>query len=119
MDSDPFMPTGSSRRGSTRTTSPLLCSPRSKEDFYSPRCNGVPARSRLRSIPFSPLPSANEPKPGSFAANAEVGLQHLDEARASAHSGDGGRTELPNLVLLCHRHDWSIHEGGWQLVRAE
>ncbi|HVC41896.1 MAG TPA: hypothetical protein VND54_07965 [Candidatus Saccharimonadales bacterium] len=43
----------------------------------------------------------------------------MDEARASAHSGDGGRTELPNLVLLCHRHDWSIHEGGWQLVRAE
>ncbi|MHB8489615.1 MAG: hypothetical protein ACYDCS_12440 [Candidatus Dormibacteria bacterium] len=22
-------------------------------------------------------------------------------------------------MLLCHRHDWSIHEGGWQLVRAE
>ena len=67
---DPFMPTGSSRRGSTRTTSPLLCWPRSKEDFYSPRCNGVPARSRRRSIPFSPSPSADEPKPGSFTVRA-------------------------------------------------
>ena len=62
---DPFMPTGSSRPTSTRTTSPLLCSPRSKEGFYSPRCNGVPVRSKLRSIPSSPLPSADEPKPGS------------------------------------------------------
>ena len=61
MDSDPFMPTGSSRPTSTRTTSPLLCSPRSKEDFYSPRYNGVAARSKLRSIPSSPLPSRLEP----------------------------------------------------------
>ena len=75
MDSDPFMPTGNSRPTSTRTTSPLLCSPRSKEDFYSPRCNGVPVRSKLRSIPSSPLPSADEPKPGSFTAIAEVGSQ--------------------------------------------
>ena len=26
---------------------------------------------------------------------------------------------LTNLVLLCHRHHWSVHEGGWQLVTAE
>ncbi len=58
---DPFMPTGSSRPTSTRTTSPLLCSPRSKEGFYSPRCNGVPVRSKLRSIPSSPLPAGLEP----------------------------------------------------------
>ena len=54
MDSDPFRPRGNSRPTSTRTTSPLPCSPRSKEGFCSPRCNGVPARSKLRSIPFSP-----------------------------------------------------------------
>ena len=82
MDSDPFMPTGSSRPTSTRTTSPLLCSPRSKEDFYSPRCNGVPARSKLRSIPSSLLPSADEPKPDSFTAIAEVGSRPLDKAVA-------------------------------------
>ena len=65
MGSDPFMPTGNSRPTSTRTTSPSLCSPRSKEDFFSPRYFGVPVRSKLRSIPSSPLPSADEPKPGS------------------------------------------------------
>src|SRR6201981_3032241 len=63
MDSDPFMPTGNSRPASTRTTSPLPCSPRSKEDFYSPRYVRIPVHSKLRSIPSSPLPSADEPKP--------------------------------------------------------
>jgi Domain of unknown function (DUF222) len=35
------------------------------------------------------------------------------------HWGNGGITEVPNLVLLCHRHHWSVHEGGWQVVRTE
>jgi hypothetical protein len=35
------------------------------------------------------------------------------------HWGHGGVSDLPNLVLLCHRHHWSVHEGGWQVVRTE
>ena len=35
------------------------------------------------------------------------------------HWAQGGRTDLENLVLLCTRHHWSVHEGGWQLVRAD
>ena len=35
------------------------------------------------------------------------------------HWGHGGATNLDNLVLLCHRHHWAVHEGGWQLVRTE
>jgi hypothetical protein len=31
----------------------------------------------------------------------------------------GGPTDLPNLVLLCYRHHWMVHEGAWQLVRAD
>jgi hypothetical protein len=31
----------------------------------------------------------------------------------------GGGTDLPNLALLCYRHHWNVHEGGWQLVRLE
>jgi hypothetical protein len=31
----------------------------------------------------------------------------------------GGTTDLDNLILLCHRHHWLVHEGNWQLVRAE
>jgi Domain of unknown function (DUF222) len=35
------------------------------------------------------------------------------------HWGHGGHTNLDNMVQLCHRHHWSVHEGGWQLVRTE
>jgi hypothetical protein len=35
------------------------------------------------------------------------------------HWGHGGETNLENLVLLCHRHHWKVHEGGWQLARAD
>src|SRR5207247_4153781 len=31
----------------------------------------------------------------------------------------GGATDLPNLVLLCHRHHWMVHEGKWQIVRTD
>jgi hypothetical protein len=30
----------------------------------------------------------------------------------------GGATDLPNLILLCHRHHWMVHEGGWRLARG-
>jgi hypothetical protein len=32
------------------------------------------------------------------------------------HNGLGN---LPNLVLLCYRHHWMVHEGEWQIVRAD
>jgi hypothetical protein len=35
------------------------------------------------------------------------------------HWAQGGATDLSNLVLLCHRHHWLIHEGGWQLIREQ
>jgi len=31
----------------------------------------------------------------------------------------GGSTDLSNLILLCHRHHWMVHEGGWQIVRTD
>jgi hypothetical protein len=31
----------------------------------------------------------------------------------------GGSTDLPNLVLLCYRHHWMVHEGKWQLVKTD
>jgi hypothetical protein len=35
------------------------------------------------------------------------------------HWARGGSTDLDNLVLLCHRHHWLVHEGGWELVRGD
>jgi hypothetical protein len=31
----------------------------------------------------------------------------------------GGTSDLDNLILLCHRHHWMVHEGGWQLIRSD
>jgi Domain of unknown function (DUF222)/HNH endonuclease len=31
----------------------------------------------------------------------------------------GGPTDLSNLVLLCYRHHWMVHEGKWQIVRSD
>jgi hypothetical protein len=31
----------------------------------------------------------------------------------------GGGDELDNLVLLCARHHWKVHEGGWKLIRTD
>ena len=31
----------------------------------------------------------------------------------------GGTTDLENLILLCHRHHWMVHEGNWQIVRGD
>jgi len=35
------------------------------------------------------------------------------------HWIDGGSSDLDNLILLCHRHHWMVHEGKWQIVRGE
>lgn len=47
-------------------------------------------------------------RPGSWSA-----AHHL------VHWIHGGTTDLDNRILLCHRHHWMVHEGGWQLVRAD
>jgi len=41
------------------------------------------------------------------------------DAHHVVHWTDGGETDLANMILLCHRHHWMAHEGGWQLVRTD
>ena len=31
----------------------------------------------------------------------------------------GGSGEIENQLLLCGRHHWKVHEGGWQLIKTE
>jgi uncharacterized protein DUF222/HNH endonuclease len=40
------------------------------------------------------------------------------DAHHVIHWTKGGETDLSNMVLLCHRHHWMAHEGGWQLVHT-
>jgi hypothetical protein len=35
------------------------------------------------------------------------------------HWFHGGTNDAPNLTLLCYRHHWMVHEGGWQIVRGD
>jgi len=35
------------------------------------------------------------------------------------HWINGGGLELENMVLLCRRHHWMVHEGGWQILRTD
>ncbi|MFN2581288.1 MAG: DUF222 domain-containing protein [Candidatus Dormibacteria bacterium] len=35
------------------------------------------------------------------------------------HWAHGGDTSMANLALVCYRHHWLLHEGGWQLVGAD
>ncbi|HEX3629824.1 MAG TPA: DUF222 domain-containing protein [Candidatus Dormibacteraeota bacterium] len=51
--------------------------------------------------------------PGCERTASQSSAHHL------IHWIKGGATDLSNLILLCHRHHWMVHEGGWQLVRAK
>jgi hypothetical protein len=41
------------------------------------------------------------------------------EGHHFVHWTKDGPTNLPNLVLLCYRHHWMVHEGKWQLVKTD
>ena len=43
----------------------------------------------------------------------------LSAAHHVVHWTNGGSTDLDNLLLLCHRHHWLVHEGRWQIVRSD
>ncbi|MBV8527023.1 MAG: hypothetical protein JOZ75_01775 [Candidatus Dormibacteraeota bacterium] len=32
---------------------------------------------------------------------------------------DKGGTDTGTMVLLCYRHHWLVHEGGWQIARTD
>jgi uncharacterized protein DUF222/HNH endonuclease len=43
----------------------------------------------------------------------------MTEGHHLVHWKHGGPGDLPNLTLLCYRHHWMVHEGGWQIVRTD
>jgi hypothetical protein len=42
-----------------------------------------------------------------------VGWGRLGDGEKAVTEGAGGTTDLDNLILLCHRHHWMVHEGNW------
>jgi Domain of unknown function (DUF222)/HNH endonuclease len=51
--------------------------------------------------------------PGCERSASWTSAHHLE------HWAQGGATDLANLALVCYRHHWLVHEGGWQLVRND
>ncbi len=43
----------------------------------------------------------------------------MTEGHHLVHWIRNGPGDLPNLTLLCYRHHWMVHEGGWQIVRTD
>jgi hypothetical protein len=43
----------------------------------------------------------------------------MTEGHHLIHWINNGPGKLPNLTLLCYRHHWMVHEGGWQIVRTD
>jgi hypothetical protein len=41
------------------------------------------------------------------------------QAHHLLHWTDGGLTEMDNLVLLCRRHHWMVHEGGYVIIKSD
>ena len=51
--------------------------------------------------------------PGCDRAASKSSAHHV------VHWIHGGSSDLDNLILLCHRHHWMVHEGLWQLVPGD
>jgi hypothetical protein len=74
---------------------------------------------RARRLPSGPTRRALHARhggcqwPGCDRSGSWTAAHHI------RHWAHGGPTDLNNLVLLCHRHHWLVHEGGWELVRGD
>ncbi|MHB8490287.1 MAG: HNH endonuclease signature motif containing protein [Candidatus Dormibacteria bacterium] len=73
---------------------------------------------RARRLPSAPTRRALDARhggcewPGCDRPTSWTAAHHIK------HWAKGGATDLDNLVLVCHRHHWLVHEGGWKLVRG-
>jgi len=73
---------------------------------------------RARRLPSAPTRRALDARhggcewPGCDRPTSWTAAHHIK------HWASGGATDLDNLVLVCHRHHWLVHEGGWKLVRG-
>jgi Domain of unknown function (DUF222)/HNH endonuclease len=74
---------------------------------------------RARRLPSGPMRRALHARhagcewPGCDRPTSWTSAHHVK------HWAHGGATDLNNLVLLCHRHHWLVHEGAWELARGE
>jgi hypothetical protein len=103
---------------STRTVQRLACDASVSRVVFGPGSVIVDA-GRARRVVSGPTRRALNARdrqcrwPGCERPASSTAAHHL------VHWAMGGPTDLSNMVLLCHRHHWCVHEGGWKLARAE
>lgn len=73
---------------------------------------------RARRLPSGPTRRALHARHGGCAWPGCDRPASWSAAHHLVHWARGGATNLDNLVLICHRHHWLVHEGGWKLVRG-
>jgi len=74
---------------------------------------------RAKRVPSSPVRRALEARDGGCRWPHCERPPKWSAAHHLVHWTRGGATDLDNLILQCHRHHSLVHEGGWQLVRAD
>src|SRR5580704_13721723 len=100
------------------TVQRLACDARVRRILLGPK-SAVTDVGRARRVPGPAARAALRVRaggcewPGCERPVAFTSAHHL------VHWGHGGGTDVDNLVLLCYRHHWLVHEGGWQLARVE
>jgi uncharacterized protein DUF222/HNH endonuclease len=100
------------------TVQRLACDARVRRILLGPKSTVIDV-GRARRLPSDPTRDALRARsagcewPKCDRPVAYTNAHHL------VHWAQGGATDIGNLVLLCYRHHWLIHEGGWQLARDE
>ena len=101
---------------STRTVQRFACDSSIARVVFGPGSVVVEA-GRARRVVSTPMRRALNARdqhcqwPGCERPATSTAAHHL------VHWVAGGATDLSNLVLLCLRHHWMVHEGGWQLLK--
>jgi hypothetical protein len=71
---------------------------------------------RSRRVPSAPMRRALQARDKGCAWPGCDRPPSWTDAHHVKHWSQNGVTEMANLALLCYRHHWLVHEGGWQLV---
>jgi hypothetical protein len=100
------------------TVQRLACDARVRRILLGPK-SAVIDVGRARRLPSDPTRAALRARSGGCEWPKCDRPVAYTNAHHLVHWAQGGATDLNNLVLLCYRHHWLIHEGGWQLARDE
>jgi hypothetical protein len=99
------------------TVQRLACDASIRRVLLGPKSEPIDVGQKLR-VPAGATRDALRRRDGGCVWPDCIRPASMTIAHHLVHWAHGGATDMDNLVLLCHRHHWNVHEGGWQLVRS-